>query len=359
MSITGYLSAHWGLIVLLLGLTTILLSDTHLDRVILRRMGATTGMLFVYSITCYVETFLGDQVTFSPLRPFLSAFNYSLIAFILVNIILVMYPTRNLLFWMPAVINCVLCFVSIKTRIVFYFSKDNHFGRRFLGYLTYFVCVVYLIYFIYLVFRNAKSRLEDYTLPIFMACISLLCLVMPLLFEDMALHWFSVTIAIDIVLYYIYILQQFTKRDTLTRLLNRQSYYRDAEKYLGSITALVAMDMNGLKEVNDNEGHLAGDLALKTLANCFWHAAHHNHRVYRIGGDEYAILCNSASEEDVQELIRRIRESMGKTPYSCSIGYAMKREGSTLDTMYLEADDRMYDEKMQYYEATGKERRKR
>jgi len=359
MTIAGYLSEHWALLILLIGLATILLSDTHLERGMLRRMAFTDGMLFIYSVSCYVESYLGNQQDYTPLRSFLSALDYSLIVFILVNIVLIMYPRHSTTFWIPAVLNCLLCFVSIKTGIVFYFTTDNHFKRGMLGYLTYYICALYLIYFIISIFQSARKRVEDYTLPVFMAATSILCLVMPLIFEDMTLHWFNITIAIDIVFYYIYILQQYTKRDSLTNLLNRQSYYIDAKKYLHSITAYVAIDMNGLKEINDRDGHLAGDLALKTLADCFWSVANHNHRVYRIGGDEYAILCKNTPEEEVKELTDRIKASLKPTGYSCSIGYAMKTPNSTLDTLYQEADAKLYAEKRKYYEESGKKRQRR
>jgi diguanylate cyclase (GGDEF)-like protein len=356
MSIIGYLNEHWGLIIVLIGLLTIIFSDTHLELGMLRRMFGIVILLFVYSITCYVETYLGNQPDYTVLRPILSAVNYSLIVYILVDIVLIVYPQHNLYFWIPATLNFLLCFISIKTKIVFFISETNHFGRGRLGYLTYWVCLFYLVYLTVIIFHNVKTKAEDYTLPIFMTSSSILCLAMPLFFEHMATHWFNVTIAINILFYYIYILQQYTKRDSLTNLLNRQSYYRDAEKYMNSITAYVAMDMNGLKEINDQDGHLAGDLALKTLADCFWHVAHRNQRVYRIGGDEYAILCLDMPEEDVLNLIRRIQDALKQTSYSCSIGYAMKQEDSTLDTLYQNADEMLYAEKQKYYESTGKKR---
>ncbi|MCR5737119.1 MAG: GGDEF domain-containing protein [Eubacterium sp.] len=356
MSVTGYLTEHWGLIVILIGLLTIIFSDTHLELGMLRRMIGIVILLFVYSTSSYIEAYLGNQPNYTILRPILSAVNYSLIVYILVNIILIVYPKHNFFFWIPATLNFLLCFISIKTKIVFYISETNHFGRGRLGYLTYWVCLFYLVYLIVIIFHNVKTRAEDYTLPIFMTVSSILCLAMPLVFEDMATQWFNMTIAINILFYYIYVLQQYTKRDSLTNLLNRQSYYRDAEKYMNSITAYVALDMNGLKEINDQDGHLAGDHALKVLADCFWEEAHHSHRIYRIGGDEYAILCFDISEEEVKELIQQIQEALKQTSYSCSIGYAMKQEDSTLDTLYQSADEMLYHEKQNYYERTGKKR---
>ncbi|MBR3645830.1 MAG: GGDEF domain-containing protein [Lachnospiraceae bacterium] len=358
MSFIGYLSEHWGLLVLLTGLTSILFSDTHLERKMLRRMGVVVVFLFIYSISCYIEAYFGNQTYYTVLRPLLSAFNYSLIVYILVNIILIMYPEHHFYFWIPSSINTVLCFISVKTGIVFYISKDNHFGRGTLGYLTYAVCIIYLFYFVYKVFNHIKSRAEDFTMPVFMVITSVLCIVMPLIFEEMALHWFNVTIAMEALFYYIYILQQYTKRDSLTNLLNRHSYYRDAEKYMNVLTGFIAMDMNGLKQINDQHGHLAGDLALQTLAECFWESAKKNHRIYRIGGDEFIILCINSTEDDIKQLISRIEDAIAQTQYSCSIGYAIKVADDTLDSLYHKADTKLYEAKRKYYETTGQDRRR-
>ncbi|MBE6865077.1 MAG: GGDEF domain-containing protein [Ruminococcus flavefaciens] len=157
-------------------------------------------------------------------------------------------------------------------------------------------------------FRHSKAHKEDFILLLYISLTSILCLVFPLFEVDTTSHWFNMTIAVNVMLYYVFLLQKFTKHDPLTNLLNRQSYYSDAERYSNYITAVVAMDMNGLKEINDNEGHKAGDTALQTLADCFWKAANHGQRIYRIGGDEFTILCIGILEKDVLSLIERIRQ---------------------------------------------------
>ena len=316
-------------------------------------------MMLVYSFTCYAESYLGNQTEYSPLRAILSAFNYSLITFILVTIIMIMYPNQKIYLFFPAVLNAVLCFISIPTGIVFYISEDNHFGRGMLGYLTYFINGLYLLYLIYNMFTNSKANKEDFRLILHISITSVLCLILPLFASGDSSHWFNMTLAVDVMLYYVFLLQQFTKRDSLTKLLNRQSYYSDAERYSNHITAVIAMDMNGLNEINDHDGHTAGDNALQTLADCFWKATNHGQRVYRIGGDEYMILCLGISENEVISLIDRIRQEVGKTSYTCSIGYAMKTEDSTIDTLYQSADAMLYEDKKQFYERSGKDRRKR
>ena len=65
---------------------------------------------------------------------------------------------------------------------------------------------------------------------------------------------------------------------------------------------IVSIDMNGLKEINDKEGHAAGDKALETIAICFLSATTTKETVYRIGGDEFVILCRRVSEDEVKQL---------------------------------------------------------
>lgn len=80
-----------------------------------------------------------------------------------------------------------------------------------------------------------------------------------------------------------------TQKDSLTGLLNRQAYYADVDSERQSITAIVSLDMNGLKVINDNLGHSAGDEALVTLSLCFMKALKRRQSGYRIGGDEFVI----------------------------------------------------------------------
>jgi len=359
MTIMGYLTEHWTMLVPLIGMSILLFTDIHLERRMIYRIAFTMIMLFIYSVFCYVETELGNQTEYSSIRPVLCAINYGLVSFILVNIIMIVYPEQGSILLIPAIINTLVCFISVPSGIVFTISSDNHFHRGPLGFITYIVCGLYLAYFIFRLFNSSRRQKEDYPLLIFMSLISIICLVLPLFIYDSALHWFVATIAIDILLYYVYLLQLFTKRDSLTKLLNRQSYYADAEKYMNNITAFIAMDVNGLKEINDIKGHVAGDVALKTVGDCFWRAAQLKQRVYRIGGDEFVILCVNSTEDDVKSLIERIRQEITKTQYTCSIGYSMKKENDTIDKLYHRADVMLYEEKKRFYEITGKDRRRR
>ena len=171
---------------------------------------------------------------------------------------------------------------------------------------------------------------------------------------------FCITIAIALFVYYEFSMQQTTKKDPLTGVLNRQAYYADTDISPEQITGLVTIDMNGLKQINDTRGHAAGDEALTTLALCFQRAEKHSQSVYRVGGDEFVIICRRASQSDVLELVERIKKNVSETEYSCSLGYCFAESGKNeISEMLRKSDEMMYAEKTRYYTAAGKDRRRR
>ena len=70
---------------------------------------------------------------------------------------------------------------------------------------------------------------------------------------------------IALFIYHVFSILQLTKKDALTGLLNRQAYYGETSRSFKDITAIISLDMNGLKKINDTYGHDAGDEALITL----------------------------------------------------------------------------------------------
>lgn len=165
--------------------------------------------------------------------------------------------------------------------------------------------------------------------------------------------------AIALFAYHEFSVHELMKKDSLTGLLNRHAYYADVNNNTESITALISIDMNGLKTINDTEGHLAGDEALSTLSMCFMRATKFRQVAYRTGGDEFVIICRRTTEEDVIKLVERIRKFVSNTKYSCSIGYSFNSEGNkSVDDLLTESDAMMYEDKQKYYRESGKERRK-
>ncbi len=165
--------------------------------------------------------------------------------------------------------------------------------------------------------------------------------------------------------------------DALTGLGNRYSY----EAKVNEISMLsvfpddlyiIMMDLNGLKGVNDNFGHDAGDEFIKAAGNCIVAAFESAGKVYRIGGDEFMAIVNTTPEK-MEEMLKRLDENAaawhGKhnSQLTISTGYSETRDvmaivqetnRERIDKMAKIADRRMYEAKKAYYERTGKDRRR-
>ena len=110
--------------------------------------------------------------------------------------------------------------------------------------------------------------------------------------------------------------------------------------------------------MNDTHGHAAGDEALTAIARCLTQAAKAHQSVYRIGGDEFLIICRKTTLDDVLQLIRRIRKNVSDTEYSISLGYSCTEDRQkSISEMLKESDEMMYMEKASYYKVFGDRRR--
>ena len=175
--------------------------------------------------------------------------------------------------------------------------------------------------------------------------------ILPFIFGSDFSKLFCPTLAVALFIYYVFEILQQTKKDSLTGLLNRNAFETDIVNNPENITSLISLDMNGLKEINDTQGHAAGDEALLTLALCMNRALKSMQYAYRIGGDEFAIICRKTTQADVSKLIERIKKNVGETNYHCSIGFCYRSdETQSIEEILKESDVMMYAEKKRYYE---------
>ena len=154
--------------------------------------------------------------------------------------------------------------------------------------------------------------------------------------------------------------------DQLTDLQNRRAYEEKLRMLAGELPrdcCVVNIDIDGLKEMNDTNGHEAGDELIIGAAECLCAAFPDTEDVYRVGGDEFCVIV-TAPEEDVKqsltELERIIAQREGRYVHgiSLSFGMASAREFDDVDAIVKAADARMYEMKSDYYARTGKERRR-
>ena len=145
-------------------------------------------------------------------------------------------------------------------------------------------------------------------------------------------------------------LEKLSYRDMLTGLYNRNRYIERLEAYKqvqDQQIGAIYIDLNGLKKVNDEQGHRAGDelivRAAGTIAGIFAEDA------YRVGGDEFVVILLDVSREEFARKTEQLRRQMQKNGVDASIGGVWQASTENLENLLRRADENMYREKKRYY----------
>lgn len=348
--IKAYILQNWPLVLTLGAFVVTLFITFFASKKAMIKLLLLILSVFALSIVVFTEFYLEPVPENNTARLIMMFIRYSATPFILSLTVIVLVKHQKIFVFIPAIALLILNFVSIFTGIVFGLGENNELVRGPVGFLPYIICGLYMAFLItILVVRSNKRMIE--IIPIVFLAISLSSgLIFPFIFGAAFSQIFCSIVAISLFCYYLFTLLEMTKKDTLTGLLNRQAYFIETKRDYKDITAIVSLDMNGLKRINDTEGHAAGDEALITLGLCFARACRAKQSAYRMGGDEFIIVCRKTSEEDVIKLVERIQKYVSETEYSCSIGYSYKKDGNIeLSELLKQSDEKMYSDKSEYY----------
>lgn len=156
--------------------------------------------------------------------------------------------------------------------------------------------------------------------------------------------------------------------DQLTGVYNRRAYEKEIEKKqkqgIEDNFIYISMDLNGLKSTNDTIGHNAGDEMLKGATSCMNQIFGFCGKIFRIGGDEFCVMLNASGKEldemkySFETLVNQWSgELVQKLSVSC--GYVCKIDLSnpTIEEIVKLADQKMYQEKSNFYRKNGIDRR--
>lgn len=159
--------------------------------------------------------------------------------------------------------------------------------------------------------------------------------------------------------------------DPLTGISSRYAYNQEVMnlqslKTLPSDLVAISIDINGLKKVNDNLGHLAGDELICGASQCISNTFKNHGKCYRTGGDEFIVFINSNNDEEIEELMANLRDNADEWKgtlapnLSLSIGYekAIDNEKISIENLISLADKKMYLDKNRYYVEHNLDRRK-
>lgn len=152
-------------------------------------------------------------------------------------------------------------------------------------------------------------------------------------------------------------LDQLAHRDSLIDLPNRRGFMRELERLIGRADrydakgAMLFVDVDGLKIINDTLGHRAGDEALIQIANMLSKGVRHSDVVARIGGDEFGILLENSDDGAAHETAGRLIDQISACevmfegealPLGVAIGVGMIDAHDTAEMVMDRADEAMY-----------------
>jgi diguanylate cyclase (GGDEF)-like protein len=165
-------------------------------------------------------------------------------------------------------------------------------------------------------------------------------------------------------------LQDQSHRDELTGILNRRGFYMLAEQALldfsrareDSLAALIFVDMDGLKGINDTLGHAEGDHAIRNMAIALQDTLRKNDIFARMGGDEFVVFARIKKTEEADTLMQRalyhLRELDGgdcSLSFSYGVHLVRARDPLNLNGLLVQADALLYEAKQRRKESKAKE----
>lgn len=150
------------------------------------------------------------------------------------------------------------------------------------------------------------------------------------------------------------------ERDALSGLYNRNRFEVDVPEYASryrTSLACVYIDINGLHELNNQEGHEAGDNMIRSTAQALIEVFGTD-CAYRIGGDEFVAFVTDRDEGAVRQMCRSVEETLAAKEIHVSVGMGWREQVSSVDELIKEAEQAMYAAKRAYYGQAAHDRRR-
>jgi len=149
---------------------------------------------------------------------------------------------------------------------------------------------------------------------------------------------------------------RYAYEDDITGLKNRRAFEEMKLEKPQEQTICMTLDINNLKELNDQHGHHEGDLALKILARALRRTFMDHDDIYRTGGDEFVVILNDYKMSDLKSLIKELNQELEHCckEHNCDVSVAIgcssyeNDQVETLEDLIRLADKRMYQDKARY-----------
>lgn len=345
-----FIHINYTTVLLVVFMIVFLLSNVSFEKRTIRLFMLAISISLLLVVVDSVESYTATWAEPSKLRILMSAIGYTLRPMSIMYVLLIITRDKNkkqYAVYLPMVINAIVSFSAFFTDIAFSYDEKNEFVRGPLGFITYVTCAIYLIMLCWVSIQYIKEK--SYYEGVIVFAITFTSVLSIFLEVAFGFEGFiNACIAVSVTFYYMYYLVLKFKNDPLTNVFNRHYFELDVARNGEEISAVINIDLNDLKVINDTEGHESGDKALSVIAHCMKGKLIRKCQLYRIGGDEFCILYfgNIANmTSSLEKMISEITVDIQNKGYHCAMGLAVREEGEDLDRLLKRADRRMYENK--------------
>lgn len=242
-------------------------------------------------------------------------------------------------------VNAVLAITSLWTGLYFAIGENGEFIKKPPIYIPQIIFVIAMFAIIITTYKCAEK--DDSIVHIVSSFIAAFILIAELFEYFTDVHCLmSNSMAVGISVYYYYLVIRVYKRDAITNLMTRHNLKYDMENMKNTDCSVSMIDIDNFKMINDKYGHKKGDEALAVIAKTLRENLLKGCRLYRYGGDEFAIISVGQSDEKINKMFENVNKLLEEKDYRISYGTAKHISGNNLEDTISEADNIMYENKI-------------
>lgn len=264
---------------------------------------------------------------------------------------------KKILMLTPVVLNLVLTILSPLNGLIFSIDSANVYHRGPLFILSAAIVYFYFVRAFVMIWQQRKKVVKEEFLPLVaVGILPIIGGILQTLYYGLLLIWSSA--GFSLIFVYIFLQQRMIHIDDLTGAWTRGTFEyciaQKAKRRNECGFGLILIDIDGLKMINDQFGHNEGDYALKTVVQLIKSVLRKTDIIARTGGDEFLVIADCDTMEDIQSTISRIKsalklhnETSGKDYLlDCSIGAEMYHSGfQDIEELMHHVDMLMYENK--------------
>ena len=266
----------------------------------------------------------------------------------------VLPKSKQRLLMLPLVGNTFLVLCSNLTGWIFSINETNQYIRGSFFWITTVLSLSYYFLILFYLFKkNSRYSHMGKSILILVYMLPIIATIVQVAFPGYMFIWS--TSALALLMFYIFSLESQFAFDVQTGIKNREAFEIDMhqfQKYQHDAT-LFMFDLNNLKLTNDVYGHQEGDELLCVLASCLTTCFSSLGNTYRIGGDEFCIICKKLPKLVAQSALQGFDDYVQNIntkrnhPIEVAYGFASSsyKENQTIYTALSNADNAMYEHK--------------